>query len=223
MERVRITLVEDDPGVVKRFARAIEAAPDLELACAAATVRAALDWLRTQRPDVLLVDLGLPDGSGLDVIRYAAGRYPDCDIMVISIFGDEAKVLESIEAGASGYLLKDGSESELPRHIQDLRAGGAPMSPVIARTILRRLKPAGPAPASKIEPLAEPLTAREGEILSLIARGYSYSEIAERTGSAVNTVKTHIKRIYGKLSVTSRGEAVYEASRRGMLPPGMLG
>src|SRR5262245_13805428 len=111
--QTRIALVEDDPSAARRFADAIAAAPDLKLEARMESVREALGWLAGHRPDVLLVDLGLPDGSGLEVIRYAASHLPDCDIMVISIFGDDAKVIESIEAGANGYLLKDGSESEI--------------------------------------------------------------------------------------------------------------
>jgi DNA-binding NarL/FixJ family response regulator len=223
MGTTRIALVEDDPGTARRFADAIATCPDLNLLHRMDSVRSALAWLRGNSPDVLLVDLGLPDGSGLEVIRYAKANCRGCDIMVVSIFGDDMKVLDSIEAGASGYLLKDGSETELSRHIQELRAGGSPMTPVIARKILRRLHlPASTPSKPAATQVVESLTQREAEVLKLIARGYSYAEIGERIGVARNTVKTHIASIYGKLAVGSRGEAVYEANRRGVLPPDAL-
>src|SRR5205085_6700597 len=128
-------------------------------------------------PDVLLTDLGLPDGSGIDIIGEASRRYPDTDIMVVTVFGDEEHVLAAIEAGATGYVLKDSIPEEFVALIKQLRAGGSPISPVIARQLLKRFKPAA---ASRSEAPVESagLSPREAEVLSLIAKGFSFGEIA---------------------------------------------
>ncbi|CAN5616795.1 response regulator transcription factor [soil metagenome] len=214
---LQVALVEDDDATRERFCAAIVAAPDLVLAGAFATGGEALAWLKLNAPDVLLVDLGLPDVPGLAVIDQCARQHQGCDIMVISMYEDEAHVVRSLEAGASGYLLKDSFDDEIARHIRELRAGGAPMTPIIARHLIKkfrglpRMGPAGPPAAST------PLSPREQLILTRISQGFSYGEIAELESISRNTVHSHIKNIYSKLSVHSRTEAVFEASRLGWL------
>jgi DNA-binding NarL/FixJ family response regulator len=173
-------------------------------------------------PDVLLTDLGLPDGHGTELIRETRSAHPHTRIMVITVFGDESNVVEAIRAGASGYLLKDASEREIGRSIMDLIAGGSPISPAVARYLLKLWQPAPvtPRPAAKI---VEELSGREIEVLQLIADGCSYAEIGQKLFISINTVGTHIKHIYDKLAVSSRGKAVREASLMGLLarpPPG---
>ncbi len=174
-------------------------------------------------PQVLLVDLQLPDGSGIDLIRAARRLAPQAEAMVISVFGDEAHVVGAIEAGATGYLLKDASAEEIAMAITRLLAGEAPISSAIARHLLRRFR-APPDPAAA-PVAASPLTPREGEVLQLIAKGLSYQRIADTLAMSPHTVTTHIKQIYRKLAVNSRGEAVFEAMQLGLLsappvPPG---
>lgn len=214
---LQVALVEDDAATRQRFSAAISAAPDLALCAAFAAGGEALAWLERHVLDVLLVDLGLPDVPGLAVIEACARLHPRCDIMVISMFEDEEHVVRSLEAGASGYLLKDSFDDEIARHIRELRAGGAPMTPIIARHLIKKFRAlprgAGPAAASGLALL----TPREQLILTRISQGFSYGEIAELEGVSRNTVHTHIKNIYSKLSVHSRTEAVYEASRLGLL------
>jgi DNA-binding NarL/FixJ family response regulator len=180
-----------------------------------------LDWLSQNRPDVLLVDLGLPDMSGLSVIQVCHQKYPQTDIMVITMFGDEANMMAAFAQGARGYLLKDGSEQDLARHVRDLHAGGSPMTPVIARQLLARLAPAqGAAPPTAAAPasaVSDGLSDRELEILSTLSRGYTYAEVAELLGISVRTVQSHVKNIYGKLDVHSRAEAVFEARNLGLI------
>ncbi|MDF3036284.1 MAG: response regulator transcription factor [Paucimonas sp.] len=141
--------------------------------------------------------------------------------MVVTISSDEENVLASIVAGASGYILKDAGKLDIARAIQDLREGGSPMSPGIARLVLSRLRVAkkpAPAPAAQAaESDLMALTRRESTILDLIARGGTYSDVAKELSVSVGTVQTHIKSIYGKLSVHSRSEAVFEAHRRGLI------
>jgi DNA-binding NarL/FixJ family response regulator len=212
----RVAMVEDDRDTRARLAASIGAQGSLRLVAEYATGAEALAGLGSSAPDVLLVDLGLPDISGLEVVRFAAGRHPDCDILVISIFGDEANVLAALEAGARGYLLKGSLQHDIAFDIQDIRNGGSPLSPVIARQVLKRLQT--PSPKKKAEAEDETtLTAREGEILNTISRGFSYAETAQMLGISVGTVHTFLKRIYRKLAVHSKTEAVFEGNRLGLI------
>jgi len=213
-----VMLVEDDPAFLARFCGIVAAAPELRLTAAVGDLAAARQLLATQAPDVLLTDLGLPDGSGIDLIRETARAHPATDIMVISVFGDEEHVVASIEAGATGYVLKDSLPEEFVALIRDLRAGGSPISPLIARQLLRRWRPAA-VPAAKAATTTGDagLSAREAEVLGLIAKGFNFAEIARLLTVSPHTITAHVKKIYQKLAVHSRGEAVYEATKMGLL------
>lgn len=213
---ITVMVVEDDPAFLTRFCGIVACDPHLALFAAVGDVASARQALSKAAPDVLLTDLGLPDGSGIALIRETARRYPATDIMVITVFNDEDHVLASIEAGATGYILKDSMPEEFVGLIRELRAGGSPISPVIARQLLRRFKPAAPVPEGG--PTEEVgLSARESEVLSYIAKGFSFAEIARLLGLSPHTVTTHVKKIYQKLAVHSRGEAVYEAVKMGLV------
>ena len=226
-QATQVALVEDDTGMRDRIARVVDADPSLSLAFSASNAADILAWLNDNPIDVLLVDLGLPDRPGLQVISQCRTMQPACAVMVLSIFGDEANMVQAFEAGASGYLLKDGTETELATHIRHLRAGGSPMSPVIARQLLRRwqaragiaapAKPATPSPfGGSIRP--ERLSPREFEVLDLVSRGFTYVEVGTQMGVSASTVQTHIRNIYGKLDVHNKSEAVFEARTLGWLP-----
>jgi len=203
----RVFLVEDDPETRARLIRAIEAIPGFEMAGAAGNVAEGKAWLGRHFADVLLFDLGLPDGSGLDLIRLAA-RNGRGAIMVISVFGDERNVVAAIEAGASGYLLKDASVDSIGESIRQLLAGGAPISPGVAKHLLKRFQGRGPrADAGE----TEALTPREHEVLSCLAKGFSYAETGDMLKVSINTIRSHVKSIYAKLAVNSLPEAIYEA------------
>ena len=210
-----VMVVEDDPAFLKRFCGIIASAPDLELFAAVSDCASARQALHSAAPDVLLTDLGLPDGSGIEIIREASRRFPATDTVVITVFGDEEHVLAAIEAGATGYILKDSIPEKFVGLIHELRAGGSPISPVIARQLLKRFKPAAEAEAKPSETAG--LSARESEVLSLIAKGFNFGEIARLLGVSKHTVTTHVKKIYQKLAVHSRGEAVYEAGKMGLI------
>ena len=217
---ISVLVVEDDALTRRSLCLAIESEPALRLAAEFDSVAPTLEWLKTEPVDVLLTDLGLPDGSGIEIIRACALHQPDCDIMVITMSSDDENIVASIEAGASGYVLKDAGRVNIVRALLDLYAGGSPMSPVIARKVLERMR--DPKDAATASSVAEDipstiLTKREAAILNLIARGDSYGEVARLLSVSVGTVQTHVKNIYGKLSVHSRGQAVYEAQRRGLL------
>jgi len=209
-----ILIVEDDVTTQGWLTSELQAMPGVQVHCCA-SVTEARHWLQSHGPDIVLTDLGLPDGSGTEVIECAVRLHPQCEVLVISIFGDEAHVVAAIEAGASGYLLKDSSFDNLGEQLRHLREGGSPLSPQIARTLIRRHRtPAGgplaaPAPVGNADP-AQALTVRELEVLTFIAKGFSYQEGADMLGVSANTVRTYVKRIYQKLSVNSRSEAVYE-------------
>ena len=218
---LRVMIVEDDAVMRTRFGIAVSNDQRMTLVYLTSTGRDAIARLTEAKPDVLLVDLGLPDIHGSEVIRAAARLLPDCDIMVVTVFGDERNVLASIEAGATGYVLKDCSDEDLVRHILQLRAGGSPVSPGVARLVLDRMRLAAPTPAAPAaehpEPASAHLTPREADVLSLVSRGYTYAEVANKLGISVNTVTTHIKNSYRKLAVHSGAAAVTRASELGFL------
>jgi len=205
-----VLIVEDDARFREAFSQAVLRAPDMRLIGAAPDFRSGLALLQA-RPSVLLVDLQLPDGSGIDLIRAAARQEPPCDVMVVTVFGDERNVLQSIEAGATGYLLKDVPADELVQQIRVLRAGGSPISPIIARQLLTRFAPP--------EAEADPLSAQEVRVLTLTAKGHTYDEIAVLMQISRHTVQTYVKRIYRKLQVNSKLGAVSEGRRLRLIQP----
>jgi DNA-binding NarL/FixJ family response regulator len=211
-----VLVVEDDPEFLRRFAEAVMADRGLRLLAAVTTGAAAIALLTPPGPDVMLIDLGLPDIGGVEVIRHAARHCPGCDVLVVTMFGDDGHVLASIEAGATGYLLKDAASDRIAISIHEVRAGGSPISPSIARRVLARFRiaPAAPPPVAAAD---APLSEREAEILRLVAKGLSFETVGEALGISPHTVVAHVKKIYRKLAVHSRGEAVYEASQMGIL------
>lgn len=234
-EIFHVLIVEDDPLMREFFAASVVRNAQLSLLAGVGSVAEALVCLDHPSPrvDVLLTDLGLPDGSGLDVIRHARLRHPECEALVISMFGDEDNVMASIEAGALGYIHKDTTPEDVAQTILDMKAGASPISPMIARRVLAKYRalqvPAAPVASvpdsgwgdlHPVAPMEEKvqLSNREQEVLELIARGFSYAEIARLKAVSVHTVQTHIKNLYSKLAVHSKSEAVYEATRMGLLP-----
>ena len=216
----RVVIVEDEPEFLLRFSNAVLTDPGLHLLAAVSSGRAAQAIVDAERPDVMLIDLDLPDMSGVDVIRYACMRCRECDCLVVTMFGDDQHVIASIEAGATGYLLKDATPERIAASIHELRGGGSPISPGIARRVLARFRvAAAPAGGAKTAapPSPSPLTERETELLRLTAKGLSFDSIGEVMGISQHTVVAHVKKIYRKLAVHSRAEAVYEAGQLGLL------
>jgi DNA-binding NarL/FixJ family response regulator len=218
---LNVIVVEDDQATRARLCDAIAAQPNMKVSAACDRVRPALDWLETNKPDLLLTDLGLPDGSGIEVIARCAALHPDCNILVITMFGDDKNVLSSVEAGAAGYILKDADHLDVSRAMRDLLGGGSPMSPVIARKVLNRARSrepqAGTSSSRDDARFKVTLTGRETEALNLIARGYTYEETARMLTISLSTVQTYIRSIYSKLAVNSRSGAVLEAHKLGLL------
>ncbi|MGQ9367934.1 response regulator [Azospirillum sp. ST 5-10] len=209
MERgISVILVEDDAPTRDFLAASLAAGEGIDLLASAGSLAEARDALDRARPAVLVTDLKLPDGHGTELIREVRRRYPDTEIMVISVLGDELTVMEAVRAGASGYILKDARPIDLIAAVRDLMEGRSPISASIARHIIRQVHGAPAAPPEDPKPL---LTAREMDILWGIAKGFTYNDIADRLGISRQTVPSHIKNIYRKLEVNSRSEAVFTA------------
>lgn len=224
-ERWRIVLLEDDERMRSFFEHSIRLHPALDLQASFSHLRQAQAWLELHPADLLLTDLALPDGHGLELIYRLKKLQPACEALVISVLGDEDTVLACVEAGAVGYLHKDTQPEDMGQIIVDVKRGASPISPMLARKLLERLRhaeagmatqPSAPDPATSN---GVHLTARETDVLRLIARGYTYAEIAEMEGISKHTVQMHIKNLYGKLAVHSRGQAVYQAGLLGLVNP----
>lgn len=241
---VDVILIEDDPATQDRLANLIRSSDALNLLGTASNAQEGYALLFMSSPHVVLVDLGLPDSSGIDIIRWVSQNKPQIETLVITAFGDEYHVIRSLEAGASGYLLKDYSAEEIAEHIVEVHAGGSPISPMIARQLLNRIQSDSGAVASLVNnsvshsvcnpsaPATHPidsfkqsrniknevaLTDRELMVIRQVAKGFNTLEIGIQLGISSHTVATHVKRIYRKLQVSNRAEAVYEASASGLL------
>jgi DNA-binding NarL/FixJ family response regulator len=213
-QAISVLLVEDDAPTSWRLQDALSKAG--YKVKAAGTLAEARAVLSEGAPKVLLTDLQLPDGHGVDLIRETRQRFPDTEIMVISILGDEESVMRAITVGATGYLLKDAFPTDIAATVRDLVAGHSPISASIARFIVRRTQSSAEPPPGPLLNTAK-LTPREIDILWGIAKGFSYAEIATHLGLSRQTVPGHIKSIYRKLEVHTRGEAVFEAVQQGLI------
>lgn len=217
-DRIRVFVVEDQSKILKAQLRLLEAQPQLQIVGTALSGEAALEQVEAAAPDVLLLDLGLPGMSGIEVTRQVKARLPRIEILIFTIFDEEDKVLEAVKAGASGYLLKGAGADKIVEAILEVRGGGTVIQPNLARRLLRHFRVGEPPPPAP-EPAAEqnPLSLRETEILQLIAKGISNSEAANVLSLSKATIRTHLEHIYKKLEVTNRVEAVTEGIRKGLI------
>lgn len=220
---VPVLVVEDEPLLQQRLRGVLLQlgyAPDALVF--AASLAEARVCLAAQPMALALVDLALPDGNGMALIEQMRLEDPGLGILVVSAWSSEDAILGALRAGATGYVLKERDDLEVMLSIRSVLRGGAPIDPFIARRILQLLPQPAPAPVSSvaaadIAPLEEALSARESQILRLVADGLSNREIAEQLFLSRHTVECHIKRIYRKLAVPSRTRAVHEARARGLL------
>ena len=205
---VKVALIEDQRDVREGLAVLINGSPCFRCTAAFRTMEDALRALPGQLPDVLLTDIGLPGMSGVEGIRILKERYPDLPILALTVYEDEEAVFDALCAGASGYLLKNTPPARLLESLAEVTAGGAPMSPEVARRVIklfREFRPPDRSPAH--------LTPQETELLRLIVGGESYKTAAAKLGISVSTVSFHLQNIYGKLQVHSKTEAVAKALR----------
>lgn len=221
-DTIRVMLVDDDDRIQQALRLAIETHPELNLVGQAYTLKDAMAVVEELQPEVVLVDLGLPDGSGLELIAHIHQHMPGCESMVLTVFGDESHVISSIEAGATGYLTKDTRTADILDRLKQLRAGGSPISPVIARRLLNRFRGVAtpdqlPISKTAVNQEFTPLSEREQQVLEMVAKGFMQAEIADILGVSINTISTYIKRIYKKLAVNSRTSAVHRANALGLI------
>lgn len=191
----------------------IESVPNFQLLGKASTVKAGRALLANQ-PDVVLMDLALPDGNGLELISSVQGADPPIRVVVLTVFADVRSVVGAIEQGADGYLLKDSNIDQIVRAIEVVLSGGAPLSPAVAGHILARVRAGVGKKAAK--PTIT-LTPKELQVLEAIAAGRALKEVAGMMSISTHTVGDHVKAIYRKLSVNSRSEAVFKAVQEGII------
>ncbi|MCW1430185.1 response regulator [Novosphingobium sp. JCM 18896] len=210
-------LVEDQAATRAWLTEAIEQAFDPVTVVEQMTVKGALQWLhaperQSAAPWLAIVDLGLPDGRGIEIVRAVHEAMPATQCIVATIYGDDAHLIEAITAGAQGYILKEENRDQIVATLKRIERGEPPLSPSIALRILALFR-APPAPSAN----AAGLSARETETLALIARGLTVAEAAAKLGLTTNTVAGYVKLIYQKLGISSRAEATREAVRRGLV------
>jgi DNA-binding NarL/FixJ family response regulator len=228
---IRVLVVEDQKLILKSQLKLFEGRQELEIVGTALSGESALEEVPRCLPHVLLLDLGLPRMSGIDVTRHVKANWPHVEILIFTIFEEEDKVLEAVKAGASGYLLKGTPVDKIIEAIKEVRAGGTVIQPSLARRLLRHFRVPEPVALAPTPPSArppdasggdggppvKPLSDREKEILQLIAKGVSNSEAAQVLSISKATIRTHLEHIYRKLEVTNRVEAVTEGIRKGLI------
>ena len=219
---IKLAIVDDNNSLRKNFRKQASFYPELVLVGDYSSGEQAIDEIKKissdKRPDIILMDIELPKMSGIETTIVLKELLPDVEILMLTVFEHNEKIFQSIQAGASGYILKDESFDEIVGAIKDLQSGGAPMSPSIAQKVLGmlRTKSSGQQlPRTDIpEPLEFSLSDRERQLLDGLVRGDTYTVLAEKLFISPHTVRTHIKNIYKKLHVHSRATAVRVALER---------
>ena len=201
--RISISIVEDNCGMRKGFAALLDQTPGLRCVGTFATGEEAVEGISDASPDVALVDIHLPGMDGIECVGKLKERLPKLQILMLTRFEQSDLIFNSIRAGASGYLLKSTPPEELIQAIEQVHAGGAPMTMQIARKVVDHFRQIQ-QPSSDVEQL----TPREQELLELLSKGCSYKEIADQLAISMNTVRTHLQHVYEKLHVQSRTQAV---------------
>ncbi|MCI0743918.1 MAG: response regulator transcription factor [Verrucomicrobia subdivision 3 bacterium] len=202
-QRIRVAIVEDDSEIRHGLESMVSSSAGFICVAACPNAEEALVGLPQKQPDVVLMDIGLPGMSGIACIPRLKERLPHAQVMMLTVFDDPDRIFESLKAGATGYLVKKTSPSKLARSIRDLHAGGSPMSSQIARRVVEAFQQ--PPPRFEAPPQ---LSEREQDILTRLAQGFLYKEIAEILGISLETVRTHARNIYKKLEVRTRMQAV---------------
>ncbi|TQF05154.1 response regulator transcription factor [Kitasatospora acidiphila] len=208
---IRLLIVDDHPIVRDGLRGVFEGDPDFEVVGEAGNGAEGVDRALALAPDVVLMDLRMPEVGGVEAIRRLRDRAPAVRVLVLTTYDSDADVLPAVEAGATGYLLKDAPREELVRAVRAARAGQAVLAPTVAQKLMGRMREPAPGPA------AEALTERELEVLRLVAAGSTNKESARRLFISEATVKTHLLHLYAKLGVRDRAAAVAEGYERGLL------
>lgn len=199
----RICIVEDDPGTRRVLVDVVRGAPHLQLVRDYGASPLAIAGLPADRPDVVLMDINLPEINGVECVRRLKPQMPQAQFLMLTVYEDTDHIFAALAAGATGYLLKDTRREELLAAIEQILTGGSPMSSSIARKVVRSFARTPPS-----RPDVEILSPREQAVLALLTQGYLYKEIAGTLNVSLPTVATYIRRIYEKLQVHSRSQAV---------------
>lgn len=205
---ITIAIVEDNAGIGEELAQIIAEAPDCSCVVICRNLQTALKKIPPLQPDVVIMDINLPDGSGIEATERLKRLLPATQFLMFTIYEDHDQIIKSLEAGASGYLLKRTAPEDLLRAIRDIKTGGVPMTPEVARKVIQTFQR---RPTKSNSP--ETLTPREEEILQLLSQGMLSKEIARQLSISIETVNSHLKHIYGKLHVRTRTEAVIKFLR----------
>lgn len=212
--KIRVLLTDDHAVVRQGIRRFLEEAGDIEVVAEAGDGREALERLREHRPDVAVLDIRMPEMSGVEATRRIKERFPDVRVLILTAYDDDPYIFALLRAGADGYVLKTASGDELIRAVRTVYQGQSALSPEVATKVVQQTVTGKPAMAAE---QAEPLTPRELDVLRLAARGLTNRAIGYKLGISHRTVQGHLASIYGKLGVNSRTEAVTEALRRGWI------
>ena len=212
---ISVSIVEDDPGVRASLARLVDSSPGFSCRSQHPSAEQALQELPKSNPEVVLMDINLPGLNGVECVRRLKPLLPKVQIIMLTVYQNTEHIFDALAAGATGYMLKQTRPAELLAAIRDVHGGGSPMSSHIARKIVQSFQ--RPAPAARE---TDNLSPREAEVLDLLAKGYLYKEIAEKTGLTYATVHTHIRHIYEKLQVRSRALAVAKHMAQAPMPGG---
>jgi DNA-binding NarL/FixJ family response regulator len=206
---IKVAIIEDDAWIRENLAARITQTQGFVCAGAYRTGEEAIERLPAQAPDVVLMDINLPKMNGIECVRQLKGLIPAAQILMLTVYEDSDKIFNSLVAGASGYLLKRTPQTEILDAIADVHRGNSPMTGHIARKVVQYFNQRG-----DLGPDMEKLSNREREVLEHLARGVPYKEIASSLSVSIDTIRAHIKGIYGKLHVHSRGEAVAKYLRQ---------
>ena len=206
---IRVAIVEDDEGIRGSLVNMLSRSSDCRPVCSYADAESALADLPAHKPDVVLMDINLPRMDGIECVRRLKEQLPSTQFVMLTVYGDSGRLFRSLMAGASGYLLKRAPSTGLLAAIREVRAGGSPMTPQIARRVVQHFRGV-PEPSSELEKL----TPRENEILAQLAQGFLYKEIGDNLGISMDTVRTYIRKIYDKLQVHSRTAAMIKYLHR---------
>ena len=205
---IRVGIIEDIPEVREGLMALIDGADGFQCFCGYRTMEEALGRLDPATVEVILTDLGLPGMSGTEGIRILRARAPDVPILALTVYDDQDEVFDALCAGASGYLLKNTPPERLLESLREVAAGGAPMSPEVARRVIHLFREIRPPSRGSCR-----LTPQETELLKLLVEGHHYKTAADVMGISINTVSFHLKNVYAKLQVHSKSEAVARALR----------
>lgn len=208
---ITVVVVEDEPKILRSQLNLLRGFDEIEVVGQATSGTDAVERIRALKPDVVLLDLGLPGIDGIEVTKRLRAELPHIEVLIFTIFDDEEKVLAAIRAGASGYLLKGMEAQRIVQAIQEVHKGGSVVQPQLARRLLRHFQR---QPSLKN---TTPLSPREQEILVLISKGLSNPQVASTLGVSRATVRTHLEHIYAKLDVSNRTEAVTEGIKKGLI------